>query len=119
MRHHFADFLDRDGEYFTIVPNHERYAYRIGDVPSGSKEVTIVTIGAEDEHWERVLTLPNLVELTLHQPAPEQLAAIGELRSVKRLRITHARPKSIEFLEPMRGVEELVLEYVSGFDDLS
>ena len=119
MRHHFGDLLDRDGDYWTIIPNIDRYAYRIGDVPSGSKQVTIVTVGKEDEHWSRVLTLPNLDELTLHAPTPAQVAAIGELRSIKRLRITHARPRSLEFIKSMRSVEELVLEYVSGFSDLS
>jgi hypothetical protein len=119
MRHHFADFLDRDGGYWTTIPNSERYAYRIGDVPSGSQEVTIVTIGKEDAHWSRALTLPNLQELTLHEPTLEQLAAIGELQALKRLRITHARIKSLEFIQTMHGVEELVLEYVSGFTDLS
>jgi hypothetical protein len=119
MRHHFGDFLDREGGYWTTIPNRDRYAYRIGDVPSGSKEVTIVTIGKEDENWSRALTLPNLEELTLHDPTQEQLGAIGELHSLKRLRITHARPRSIEFIESMHGVEELVLEYVSGFSDLS
>jgi hypothetical protein len=119
MRHHFGDFLDRDGGYWTTMPNRDRYAYRIGDVPGGSKEVTMVTIGKEDENWSRALTLPNLEELTLHDPTQEQLAAIGELHSLRRLRITHARPRSIEFIESMRGVEELVLEYVSGFGDLT
>lgn len=119
MRHHFGDSLDRSGGYWTTIPNIERYAYRIGDVPGGSQEVTIVTIGREDENWARVLTLPNLEELTLHEPTQEQLEAIGELRSLKRLRITHARPQSIEFIQSLRGVEELVLEYVSGFRDLS
>jgi hypothetical protein len=119
MLHHFGDLLDRDGGYWTIIPNRDRYAYRIGDVPSGSKEVTIVTVGKEDENWSRAFTLPNLEELTLHNPTQEQLVAIGELHSLKRLRITHARPQSIEFITSMRGVEELVLEYVSGFTDLS
>jgi len=119
MRHHFGDFLDRDGGYWTTIPNRDRYAFRIGDVPSGSKEVTIVTIGKEDANWSRALTLPNLEELTLHDPTKEQLGAIGELHSLKRLRVTHARPQSIEFIHSLRGVEELVLEYVSGFSDLS
>ena len=119
MRHHFADLLGRDGGYWTIIPNRERYAYRIGDVPAGSEEITIVTIGKEDEHWSRALTLPNLEELTLHQPTNEQLEAIVELRSVKRLRITHAHPKTIDFIRTMSAVEELVLEYVSAFADLS
>ncbi len=119
MRHHFGDLLDREGGYWTTIPNRERYAYRIGDVPVGSKEVTIVTIGKDDVNWARVLTLPNLEELTLHESTMVQLEAISELHSVKRLRITHARPKSIEFIRFLAGLEELVLEYVSGFSDLS
>jgi hypothetical protein len=119
MRHHFGDLLGREGGYWTIIPNRERYAYRIGDVPAGSPEVTIVTLGKDDENWSRALTLPNLEELTLHEPTTAQLLAIGELRSVKRLRITHARPKTIEFISSMEGVEELVFEYVSGFRELA
>jgi len=119
MLHHFADMLDREGNYWTVVPNRERHAYRIGDLPEGSEEITILTVGKADEHWARLFTFPNLVELTLHEPAPEQLEAIGKLHRVKRLRITHARPKAIDFLGTMLGVEELVLEYVSGFSDLS
>ena len=30
MRHHFGDMLDREGGYWTTIPNRERYAYRIG-----------------------------------------------------------------------------------------
>ena len=110
MRHHFGDALDRDGGYWTIIPNRERYDYRIGNVPAGSTEVTIVTIGKDDENWSRALTLPNLEELTLHEPTPEQLLSVGNLRSIKRLRITHARPRTIDFISSMSGVEELVLE---------
>lgn len=119
MQHHFGDLLDREGGYWTIVPNLDRYAYRIGDVPAGSPDVTIVTIGKEDEHWARALALPNLEELTLHAPTPEQLLAVEALRSLKRLRITHARPQTIDFIRSMSALEELVLEYVSGFSDLS
>jgi hypothetical protein len=119
MRHHFGDLLDRDGGYWTTLPNRERHAYRIGDVPAGSKEVTIVTIGKDDVNWSRALTLPNLEELTLHEPTVAQLGAIGELHLLKRLRITHAHPRTIEFIQSLVGLEELVLEYVSGFSDLS
>lgn len=119
MRHHFGDMLDREGGYWTIVPNRERYSYRIGDVAEGSAEITIVTIGKDDERWACVHTLPLLEELTLHEPTKEQLAGLGELRTVKRLRITHARPRDLDFIGAMNGVEELVLEYVSGFSDLS
>jgi hypothetical protein len=66
-----ADLLDRDGDYWTITPNRERHDYRIGAVPAGSVEVTIVTIGKHDEHWSRALTLPNLEELQTTQAAIE------------------------------------------------
>lgn len=119
MRHHFGDFLDRDGDYWTIVPNRERYAYRVGDTTAGNEEIRIATIGKEDDSWRHALTFPNLEELTLHSPTHEQLQAISELTTLKRLRITHARPKEIGFLSSLTQVEELVLEYVSGFSDLS
>jgi hypothetical protein len=119
MKHHFGDSLPRDQGYWTIVPNSERYAHNIGKAREGDPKITIVTIGKDDENWSRVLTLPRLEELTLHEPTAEQLDAVGALSRIKRLRITHARPKDIRFLSGMKSVEELVLEYVSGFDDLS
>jgi hypothetical protein len=119
MRHHFGDLLDRDGDYWTIIPNFKRYAYRVGDLPNGSSEITIITIGKQDENWERIFTFPNLVEVTLHEPSGEQLEAARELTGINRLRITHARPHSIDFIRSLVNVEELVLEYVSGFTDLS
>jgi hypothetical protein len=119
MKHHFGDFLDRDGDYWTVVPNRERYAYRIESVPTGCEQVTIATIGSDDEQWRNVFTFPNLEELTLHSPSREQLQAVAELTELKRLRITHARPKDIAFIGPLSRLEELVLEYVSGFSDLS
>lgn len=119
MRHHFGDLLDREDGYWTVIPNRERLAYRIEDVPPGSKEITVATIGKVDENWARVFTLPNLEELTLHEPTQEQLEACGQLGKLRRLRVTHARPKAVDFISGMLGVEELVLEYVSGFDDLS
>jgi hypothetical protein len=119
MKHHFGDLLDREGDYWTVVPNRERYAHRIGDVPADSEEITIATIGAEDSSWRNVFTFPNLEELTLHEPSQEQLRAISELSMLKRLRITHARPKELSFISSLSHIEELVLEYVSGFSDLS
>jgi len=119
MKHHFGDMLDRDGGYWTIVPNRERHAYAIGNVAAGSKEITVVTIGRNEDNWERIFTLPNLEELTLHEPGKEQLHAISKLTELKRLRITHASPKDIEFISSLINVEELVFEYVSGFSDLA
>lgn len=119
MKHHFGDLLDRDGDYWTIVPNRDRYAHRIDCVPAGDEQVIVATIGAEDSSWRNVFTFPNLEELTLHSPSHEQLQAIAELTELKRLRITHARPKEISFLRALTQIEELVLEYISGFSDLS
>jgi len=79
----------------------------------------IVTFGRDDADWLRVLSMPALEELTLHQPSPEQLKAVEQLPQLRRLRITHARPKSIDVLASLCNLEELILEYVSGFSDLS
>lgn len=119
MKHHFADFLDRKNDYWTIVPNQERHKYSIEGAHSGSENVTIITISKKDLDWARIKTFPNLEELTLHEPSKEQLASVGQLTGLKRLRITHARPKNIDFLNNLILLEELVLEYVSGFSDLS
>ncbi|MFT5993049.1 MAG: hypothetical protein ACI82G_002050, partial [Bradymonadia bacterium] len=119
MKHHFVDFLDREGGYWTMLPNHDRYAFALGDCPEGSPEVRIATIGENEPNWRRVLTLPNLEELTLHEPTQAQLNAVSVLTGLKRLRVTHARPRDIEFVRPLSQLEELVLEHVSGVRDLS
>ncbi|MEZ6038642.1 MAG: leucine-rich repeat domain-containing protein [Planctomycetota bacterium] len=119
MRHHFGDFLDREGGYWSMTPNRERYGQDLRDIAPGTKGVTVATIGRDSDDWQRVFTLPDLVELTLHEPAEAQLARLGELPALRRLRITHARPKNLQPLAALAKVEELVLEYVSGFDDLS
>ncbi len=119
MKHHFADFLSREGDYWTMIPNRERYAHSIDNLASDLTEVSVITIEGGNEHWERVLSLPNLVELTLHQPTTQQLEVASKLVNLKRLRITHARPKELNFISPLQKIEELVLEYVSGFSDLS
>ncbi|MCU0880295.1 MAG: hypothetical protein MUF06_21185 [Pirellulaceae bacterium] len=119
MKHHFGDLLDREGDYWTIVPNADRYAHQIDAVPAGSPEIVVATIGARDAAWRNIFTFPNLEELTLHEPSPEQWVAIAELSHLKRLRLTHARPKNLDFLPALANLEELVLEYVSGFSDLA
>lgn len=119
MKHHFGDCLDRTGDYWSMVPNRDRYIYRIEDIPRGSQEITIVTVSKEDKKWANIYSLPNLEELTLHDPSKEQLEGVSQLWRLKRLRITHARPKNIECLSTLVNLEELVLEYVSGFSDLS
>ncbi|MEM1195727.1 MAG: leucine-rich repeat domain-containing protein [Pseudomonadota bacterium] len=119
MKHHFGDVLDRSGGHWTIVPNVERYAYQLPEWTSGQKSISIATISKGDANWELVGTFPNLEELTLHSPCNDQLAFVSQLWRIKRLRITHARPKDIDFIARLQNLEELVLEYVSGFDDIS
>ncbi len=121
MKHHFGDFLDRTGDYWTTIPNRERFSF-IADFKIENKdEVKILTISKHQhkEHWEQVFDCPNLEELTLHDPSKEQVQAIIKLTQLKRLRVTFFRAKDIEFIGKLYNVEELILEYVSGFSDLT
>ncbi len=119
MKHHFGDMLDRSGGHWNFVPNAERYAFHMPEWTSGQKLITIATISSEDSHWGMLSTFPNLEELTLHSPSNEQISFVSNLWRLKRLRITHARPKNLEFMARLQNLEEVILEYVSGFDDLS
>ena len=119
MKHHFIDLLDRESGYWEMVPNRDRYTYELENASGESGELKIVTIGSKDRGWERIFSLPMLQELTLHEPSKDQLSALHKLRTIKRLRITHARVNNIDFVENLGDLEEIVLEYVSGFSDLS
>jgi len=89
MKHHFADLLDRDGNYWTIVPNMDRYSFTLDEPISNADNARIVTISKEHKNWKQILELPNLEELTLHEPSQEQLKALGSLSELSRLRISH------------------------------
>jgi hypothetical protein len=119
MKHHFGDFLDREGEYWTVVPNRERFAYEFRRGKERDQKARIALIGKDTPGWRKCLELPNLEELTLHEGSVEQFGAICGLAQLKRLRITHLRPRDIEAIAGLANLEELVLEYVSGFSDLS
>ncbi|GLU56935.1 leucine-rich repeat domain-containing protein [Dyadobacter frigoris] len=121
MKHHFGDFLDRTGDYWTTVPNRERFAF-IADFEIANKnDVKILTINKhqKQEHWEQVFECLNLEELTLHDPSKEQVQAIRKLTKLKRIRVTFFRATDIEFLGDLTNIEEIILEYVSGFSDLT
>ncbi len=119
MKHHFGDFLDRTDDYWTIVPNIERYAYA-ADIDIVDKEaVKILTISKGHANWKQVFDCPNIEELTLHDPSKEQVEKVQQLKSLKRLRVTFFRAKDIEFVGNLYNLEEVILEYVSGFSDLS
>lgn len=121
MKHHFGDFLERTSDYWTTIPNSERFAF-IADFEIANKdEVKILTISkAQDKkHWEQIFNCPYLEELTLHDPSKEQVQAIRKLTNIKRLRVTFFRATDIEFIGDLENLEELILEYVSGFSDLT
>ena len=121
MKHHFGDFLDRTGDYWTTIPNRERFAF-IADFEIANKdEVKTLTISKTQEktHWEQVFDCRNLEELTLHDPSKEQVQAIRRLTNIKRLRVTFFRATDIEFISDLQNLEELILEYVSGFSELT
>lgn len=121
MKHHFGDFLDRTGDYWTTIPNRERFAF-IADFEIANKdEVKILTIckTQDKNHWGQIFDCPNLEELTLHDPSKEQVQAIRRLTNLKRLRVTFFRATDIEFIGDLNNLEELILEYVSGFSDLT
>jgi len=119
MKHHFADFLDRTGDYWTIIPNIERFSHSSDGVIAIKEDVKILTISKDHKNWKQVFDCPNLEELTLHEPSKEQALAIGKLTQIKRLRVTFFRTPDIEFIGDLENLEELILEYVSGFSDLS
>lgn len=121
MKHHFGDFLDRTDDYWTTIPNRERFAF-IADFKIANKdEVKILTISKTQDkiHWQQIYDCPNLEELTLHEPSKEQVEAISKLKKIKRLRVTFFRATDIEFIGDLENLEELILEYVSGFSDLT
>jgi Leucine-rich repeat (LRR) protein len=121
MKHHFGDFLNRTSDYWTIIPNRDRYAFVANFKISNKDDVKILTISKnqDKENWEQVFDCPNLEELTLHNPSKEQIQAIRKLTNLKRLRVTFFRAADIEFIADLFNLEELVLEYVSGFSDLT
>ena len=43
-----------------------------------------------------LFNLQNLEELTIHDGSKEQFQSITELKNLKRLRVTHLRPKQID-----------------------
>ena len=121
MKHHFGDFLDRTGDYWTTIPNRERFAFIANFEIANKDEVKILTISKTQDkiYWEQIFDCQNLEELTLHDPNKEQIQAIRRLTNIKRLRITFFRATDIQFIGDLSNLEELILEYVSGFSDLT
>ena len=119
MKHHFGDFLFREGDYWSIVPNNERFQYLIQEKIDDKLNIKIATIGKSSDFWNQIFEFPNLVELTLHEPTKEQTESISKLVNLKRLRITHARLKDINFINELINLEAIVFFFFFGFSDLS
>ena len=120
MKHHFANLLNMP-DYWTIVPNRERFSFIADYKIKNNDDVRILTITKNQEraHWEQVFNCSNLEELTLHEPSNEQIQAICKLTRLKRIRVTFLRTADIQFISNLPNLEEVVFEYVSGFSDLS
>jgi hypothetical protein len=119
MKHHFGDLLDRTGNYWTIIPNVKRHSFSAHKKIKDKNNVRILTISKEDKHWNQAFDCPNIEEVTLHDPSKEQIREIQKLKQLTRLRVTFLRTKDIEFIGNLNKLEEVILEYVSGFSDLS
>lgn len=119
MKHHFGDLLNREDNYWTIIPNAHRWQYHYKDIAQAPQNCSILTITKNDLNWEILHSFNQLKELTLDHPSHEQVAALSRLTQLKTLRISHYRAKSIDFLSNMKNLKEVVFEYVSGFENLS
>jgi hypothetical protein len=118
VKHHFGDFLDRSHGHWSIVPNRDRWAYHFNDLQDAPSNQSVLMVTKNDENWSRIYDLSCLEELTLHEPSKEQIEGLEHLPNLARLRITHARPKALDFLSSLQNLRELVLEYVSGVEQL-
>jgi hypothetical protein len=119
MKHHWADFLDNESGYFHFTENLHRGRHNYPDLAEVNETAPILMITGMTTNWELLPQFTALEELTLHEPTAAQFEVLKDLPWLKRLRVSFFGPAS---LEPMRGLlalVELVLEYVSKFDDLS
>jgi len=119
MKHHWADFLMRDLGHWNFTENRHRWNSYFDDLENVPANAETVTINSDTKNWKILPTLTSVVELTLHEAKREHLQPIKLPPNIKRLRITHARPQDINFIAAADQIEELILEYVSGFNDLT
>lgn len=119
MKHHWDDWLDRESGLFQFSENLQRGMYNFPDLAEIPKTSTSLTITSATKNWERLSQFAHLEELTLHEPSDPQFQLLAALPWLKRLRLTFFGPTDLEPLRSLHALEELVLEYVSKFDDLS
>ncbi|BAP31383.1 uncharacterized protein CHSO_2346 [Chryseobacterium sp. StRB126] len=119
MKQESEGLLGKIDHYWKMIPTHHTPSYSVDKEIHDGRAVKVLTLSKHHQNWERLFEYPNLEEINLDQPNPEQIQAISEMRSLKRLRIKSFRAKDIEFMASLTALEELSLEYVSGFSDLS
>lgn len=119
MEQENVGLLGKIDGYWKMIPTHHTASYSVDKGVFDFEAVKILTLSKHDQNWKLIFDCPNIEEINLDQPGLDQIQAISELISLKRLRIKNLRTHTISFLENLVNVEELALEYVSGFSDLS
>lgn len=119
MKQEIEGLLGKIDHYWNIVPTHHTASFSVDKEISDKGAVKILTVSKHHQNWKLIFECPNLEEINLDQPSPEQIQAIGEVKRIKRLRIKSFRTKDISFINTLENLEEVSLEYVSGFSDLS
>lgn len=119
MKHHWDDWLDRESGLFQFSENLQRGTHNFADLEEIPKTLTKLTVTSETKNWERLSQFALMEELTLHGPTDPQFQLLETLPWLKRLRISFFSPTNLKPLRGLHVLEELVLEYVSKFEDLS
>ncbi|WP_276877583.1 leucine-rich repeat domain-containing protein [Chryseobacterium joostei] len=119
MERDVVGLLGKIDDYWEMISTHHTSSYSVDKGAFDNATVKILILSKHHQNWEFIFECPNLEEINLDQPSKEQVQAIYKLTNLKRLRIKNFRTKNIEFVNTLFNVEELALEYVSGFSDLS
>lgn len=106
-------------KYWKMIPTHHTRAYSVDKGIADIKTVKTLTISKSSQNWKDIFNCPELEELHLDQPSHEQVQAVSNFIQLKRLRIKEYRAKDLAFIKNLVHLEEVALEYVSGFSDLS
>ncbi|MGU3374984.1 leucine-rich repeat domain-containing protein [Chryseobacterium sp. M5A1_1a] len=119
MEQENVGLLGKTDDYWKIIPTHHTLSYSVDQAIIDNKTVKILTLNKHNQHWKLIFDCQDLEEVNLDQPSQEQIQAINELKQLKRVRVKNLRTNNIEFLSGLMNIEEVAIEYVSGFSDLS
>lgn len=117
----FGDLTVRNpSSHWSFSSDGDSNDYKLHEVLERTETDTrLVRLSKNEEDWRKISDFKNLEELHLYSPSHEQVELVSNLKGIKRLSINGYRPKTIEFLAKMTDLEELSLDAVSGFDDIS